>query len=976
MTEPTQSDFIFVECDADHAFEKTENNNRWINRIDGGVTIPENSKLSVQYAGINIIGSGTDVVEFKGLKIGESAIYEYNESTEEYQLVLYDVFDNKVTVVLQFYKNQDGLYNFPTGYPHYDFNASIYNTNYSSIDNVWADATDEIEFGITSSTYKSQYNFTFPIDNKRYTIMTRNSFSIFPADTNKGREYGGVDFAPRSPSTYEYSIYNNKVEIKLDKGFISPSSISEQISQQLEKHSEPKIKTFRCWSEKPNAPALSWTGYKDIEGALTCETETFKLFKCATRRKLWELGYRNFNDATIANNDVEVQHYQDVYENIAVYNPDVFTTGRLIEKRQDYYNKQKINVFVEQIDCSAITTNQPKEYTMYTNIPWDENILIQYKYLFDYIEADSELYQNRVAIETGSTPTNSIFLHTEPQRNKYGSLDAFKQSPFGTDYSVTAENTKISNPLYLTRNQEYKNDFMEDLAYGVFSPWRTDDGKFYCSVQGRFYIEMRVGVPIFKFYSNNSAFGGDSPILMKRNEYVVENFPISFLDYTRFSWDRHLNAQGNQSIILWNGLSDLSELSVNMTGDHAAAADEHPFSNSFILKGTEDNAEPTLYYYDTGNDEIYIGADSFLFNFDSTESRFNVSQLHTSRKQFNTALSGYDASVLQGVKSSTPGVIPIYYTKDSLKTSNDKVQFPLDINPNANTPIYEISPSELSTISQEVAELYKILKANTIFDSNCGIFMASFGVDDASFEGSLWDILGFSSEQTKTYMTKNIYNHDVLYRNHRFLTSGVNIIDVVKYPFTTNAQINSNEIISWRTNPFSVSYFNTLNIPNNIRNIQDASGPSKWIYQQPSQPYRVTQNQLSTQMFAEILPQKTDIPFYQVRSDILPPLKYYGGNNQSSGKLPVMAIVNKSFAGTDFFVNQGDNSMSYIVKKTITLNNIVTEIFDNYGRPALLDKHSSIIYRFEIPYTPPLVTPFNSLGEAEAAEAQARLKKK
>ena len=76
MSEGQEPDYIFLECNADNSFEITENNNRWINQIEGGVTLPENAKLSVQFAGINILGSGSDVVEFKNEKIGESEIYK------------------------------------------------------------------------------------------------------------------------------------------------------------------------------------------------------------------------------------------------------------------------------------------------------------------------------------------------------------------------------------------------------------------------------------------------------------------------------------------------------------------------------------------------------------------------------------------------------------------------------------------------------------------------------------------------------------------------------------------------------------------------------------------------------------------------------------------------------------------------------------------------------------------------------------
>ena len=128
-------------------------------------------------------------------------------------------------------------------------------------------------------------------------------------------------------------------------------------------------------------------------------------------------------------------------------------------------------------------------------------------------------------------------------------------------------------------------------------------------------------------------------------------------------------------------------------------------------------------------------------------------------------------------------------------------------------------------------------------------------------------------------------------------------------------------------------------------------------------------------MYAEKLPRKTNIPFYQVRSDILPMVKYYGGNNQTNGRLPVLSLVNKSFSGTDYYVNQGDNSMEFIIKRRITINSVTTEIFDSNGRPAVLDPHSSVIYKFQVPYNTPQITPFKTSAELEEAE-QEKLQQK
>ena len=129
-------------------------------------------------------------------------------------------------------------------------------------------------------------------------------------------------------------------------------------------------------------------------------------------------------------------------------------------------------------------------------------------------------------------------------------------------------------------------------------------------------------------------------------------------------------------------------------------------------------------------------------------------------------------------------------------------------------------------------------------------------------------------------------------------------------------------------------------------------------------------------MFAERLPIKTNNPYFQVRSDILPLVRYYGGNSQSNGRLPVLSLVNKSSAGDDYFINQGDNSMQFIIKKQTTINSVITEIYDANGRPAKLDEHSSVIYKFEMPYLPPQITPFNSSVDYENAEEQLMLKKK
>ena len=987
-----QADYIFLECDADHAFEKTSNNSRWINKIDGGLELPENSLLSVQYAGLNIRGSGSDVIEFKNEKIGESEFYEYNNTTYEYEKKKYDVYDNKVTLFLEFYKNQDGLYNYPLPYPWWSYPTTDYSNYWTALGNNKNMTTEELQVGITSSTYNSIFNYAFPIDNKRYTILVRNPNSVYNG-SYIGRDVNGVTY-PRSISNYEYSIFHNKVEIEIDKGFVSPSSVAEQVSQQLEKHDKPAIKNMRCWhnSADPNDPSAveNWSEYLDVEGGLTCETEVFKLFKCATRRSFYATAFNDFwnsyvNPAQFKNNDAsEVQAYQENFEYIGCYNPELYLYGRSILYDNEYADYQKTFVFLNSITCVGTLQSEFQEHDMYTNIPYDDAILSQFNNIFKIIRNDTELYQTKVGIYTNSTPQNSVFLHADCLQLAYASLSDYKKRWFGTDYNSAFLNRNLfTNPLYLTCDTSITT-YDDANAYGVFHKWRTNDGKAYVMVKGRFWINKTgANAPYFQFYTANSiSYGGlfsvgDPVVNHPKEEYVPANFPIASVQYTRIGWDRHFSAQGNQCIMLWNGLTNNTAFKpeiVHKDKQNPDITDQLSIlQNSFTTPSESGNTNPKYYDYDTGNNEIYLGADNFLFNFDDVESRFNISQLHTARKQFNNIMAGYDASVLTGVGLDASESPEIYYPQTL--TGVTKVAFPLDINGDGNTAIYEVSPTKLVTDTQEVARAFTDLKVNTIFDSNCGIYIANFGVTENNFNNSLWDILGFSFGQVKTYMVDNLGEQIMLNRTYRFLNLGVNLKDTPQYPFTSNAQINSNEIISWKTNPFSISYFNTLNIPNNFRMAYYNDTKQEWDYNKSVNRYRIIQNQESTLMFADVLPLKSNIPFYQVRSDIIPILKYYGGNNQQNGKLPVVAIVNKSMAGADYFVNQGDNSMTYIITKRVVLNTVTTEIYDNFGRPAILDEHSSVIFRIQVPYNEPNVTPFLTLGEFEEAQEQEQNKK-
>ena len=458
----------------------------------------------------------------------------------------------------------------------------------------------------------------------------------------------------------------------------------------------------------------------------------------------------------------------------------------------------------------------------------------------------------------------------------------------------------------------------------------------------------------------------------------------------RIGYDRHFSANGNQSIMLYNGLNKTSNLKVNLPGKETAAGvfdtfgSHDIFNNSFIS-----TLDANTYYYDTGISHLYLGSDSCQLGFDLNESRFILSNFHTPRNEANNSISGFDSYTMQGIGTTASGEESIYYASAETVLKNQTV-ISLNANPNANQAIYQISPPDIAESNKSIFGLTNYiqqngdgLKINTIFDSMTGVFIASFGVDENSFKGSLWDLLGFTLNQLKSYMTEPQNTHFILNRNARKLNQGVNITDTIQYPFCTNADVQANEIRTWKTNPFGLSYYDTLTPPINSQVIKGTFTGGKvpytitYAYQDNVKKYSVTQNQTSTQLFAEKLASKTITPFYQIRSDILSDqFRYFGGDLQSSGRLPCVSIVNKSQPGADYFSQS--SSQEYIIKKRLVINNIVTEIYDNIGMLAKnISPYSSIIYRIERMYEAPAQSiPFSTIEDYENAIMEEEAKKK
>jgi hypothetical protein len=84
-------------------------------------------------------------------------------------------------------------------------------------------------------------------------------------------------------------------------------------------------------------------------------------------------------------------------------------------------------------------------------------------------------------------------------------------------------------------------------------------------------------------------------------------------------------------------------------------------------------------------------------------------------------------------------------------------------------------------------------------------------------------------------------------------------------------------------------------------------------------------------------------PYYTIRSNILEGATAIGGNPTGSN-LPIIGIVDKYSAASDYFMGN-PSDIQFTVTKPTMIADITTSIHDSDGEYANVDKTSAVIYK-------------------------------
>ncbi len=389
----------------------------------------------------------------------------------------------------------------------------------------------------------------------------------------------------------------------------------------------------------------------------------------------------------------------------------------------------------------------------------------------------------------------------------------------------------------------------------------------------------------------------------------------------KIGYDKHFSAYGNAAMMLYNGVG-CSETDFGKTGLVAN-----------YLKATQIQkiADKWNLHYTRFINQIYVGANAPLINFNTTKSRFEISDFHTPEKVGDPSGVGFtlDTSTYLGVAQAGELLGKSIYeiNKRPLGTF-----FCPNVAPYGGIHLtYEgktASPT-YGTLTSISPTFNPAIEPYVVFDANSGILIKDWGIPKQYWADCLWGVMGFSWRQlnpSKEGVVGNI--------NTRITSTTEGNLSYI----TTNCDFISSDMMG-----------NTVNfLSNNLYKPSILTPPQTLVYEQ-SGTTKYTVNPVitgvaeSATITAAHLPTKTIRPYYTIRSDILQDSYYFGSKDQFS-LAPVIAIVDKMNQYGDFFYHQS-NQLIFTVTNPITITEIKTQVCDPDGDLAQISPNSVVLYK-------------------------------
>ena len=942
-----------------------DTNALFTNKLGNGVKINAGDTVSVHQSYISEVGSDDNALELTDkfinnriitytLQTPEVYINGSNEKMLGYERITASnvqesigVYENKTTILYNYYITNHGeiAYSLPrrfvwatnTGdfnsitdtealgrpYGHYALATSVANTyNGGNFSMFFTD--DDAQYYQNASSNASGSNRIKPIlNNSRFKIFTQTE-----------TRYGGqtsislvdiVNASLTSPAGLDYIEYIEKLDIDLGVGFKSPGAIANTITNTLTKTQQPQINKYLS-RETYNSINAETNRHINTE----INSETFHTFYAGSVATNSSTTYASWSGAT-EDNDKALK-YLSSYQYIGIKRPDLWIAGRewndywlsVIGAGNVLYPNVLFSGLIFEKDLPQTSfekgSTDDRAHQLVLSLDWaDKEAQLKLSKIFNEEGNHPELFENKYNQMKGyTTVNNSRFIHINllSETSRGASTDSIHERQLGCDfYQANSSGSPYMNtiPLFCDYNPSYKDietegkSWEEGYSYGVFKryPDTTSPSGGYVSI-------TTSNLGILSDSSVGASFTTIPEILFKLNDGTITGNTID--KRTLIGWDSNFNSYGNVVVGLNNGWGKEQGL----TGQSLQINEQYP-------TGYGGTSVQTYEY----NQQVYLGANEPLVEYNTTSNRFEILQLHTTERVQNRHNAGSNDSISKlSIKEFETGGDKVYkVNKRIFQTSWNPDIIPY----RANELTFTMDGNDY-----DVDFLNPNLSGWTIFDQLSGIVIKDFGYDEQDWTEGFWDTLGFTYNQFNASVNSdNDFTTRITNQNKQSLP----------YAFT-NADVDQLTSMDLVVNVWGAGMYN-LQMPQTMsfayqpttKAERDVFRAGLNLQQFPA----ITKSTTSMKLQAVNLPRKLVSPYFCVRSDILDDSSFIGGGD--SGQLfPVIATIPKSNDFGDYFVGQ-DSSISFTFTRPKTITSITTSIHNPDQTLANVDESSAIIYK-------------------------------
>lgn len=325
----------------------------------------------------------------------------------------------------------------------------------------------------------------------------------------------------------------------------------------------------------------------------------------------------------------------------------------------------------------------------------------------------------------------------------------------------------------------------------------------------------------------------------------------------------------------------------------------------------------------SSNPNVYVGAIKPLFSFDTDLSRFTITNLHTPQ-YINNSVYASTGVPLTDAGSSVVYLNPVFQETQNTfigKWENwgtDNVRKPMGLKTYFNN-----ADRNRNTFKKGVS----------IMDAKMGIYISKWAKNDTedAWDNTLWSKMGFSYETLHPPNNRHFRNEDY--------TIGTTI--TLSNPSTTNANFDVSLMNQLTTNMWSYPLY-TIGACGEVLQ-REISAPS-------------------SEIVADKLPIKNELPYYIICSDILS----YGGGaqyRQGGNTLPAIDICSLNYNSEDYYFAE-PSQLTHIADKDLNIHSVNIVVRRPDGRLATeLSGKSSVIIKISRNKMLPAIAMMEDIGD-------------